>query len=106
MSVTVESHLLPTYPDTKIRFVEGDGMSLTGTDGRRYLDFAAGIAVVSLSYNGTPVLVSGAPQHVEPNVDGAVCTIDLDLGLGTGSAGYLTSDLSYDYVRINAEYRS
>jgi len=23
-----------------------------------------------------------------------------------GRAGYLTSDLSYDYVRINADYRS
>jgi glutamate N-acetyltransferase/amino-acid N-acetyltransferase len=63
-------------------------------------------ARVSLSYNGTPVLVDGAPQGVEPPVDGGVCTIELDLGLGDGSAGYLTSDLSYDYVRINAEYRS
>jgi glutamate N-acetyltransferase/amino-acid N-acetyltransferase len=63
-------------------------------------------ALVSLSYNGTAVLVGGSPQDVEPNVDGAVCTIDLDLGLGDGRAGYLTSDLSYDYVRINAEYRS
>jgi glutamate N-acetyltransferase/amino-acid N-acetyltransferase len=63
-------------------------------------------ALVSLSYNGTPVLVAGAPQHTEPPVDGGVCTIALDLGLGDGSAGYLTSDLSYDYVRINAEYRS
>ena len=62
--------------------------------------------LVSLSYNGTPVLVGGAPQHAEPPVDGSVCTIELDLGLGDGSAGYLTSDLSYDYVRINAEYRS
>jgi glutamate N-acetyltransferase / amino-acid N-acetyltransferase len=61
---------------------------------------------VSLAYNGTPVLVDGAPQNVEPPVDGAVCTIDLDLGLGDGRAAYLTSDLSYDYVRINAEYRS
>jgi glutamate N-acetyltransferase / amino-acid N-acetyltransferase len=61
---------------------------------------------VSLSYNGTAVLVAGVPQHTEPPVDGGVCTIDLDLGLGDGSAGYLTSDLSYDYVRINAEYRS
>jgi len=61
---------------------------------------------VSLSYNGTAVLVDGAPQHVEPPVDGAVCTIDLELGLGDGAAAYLTSDLSYDYVRINAEYRS
>ena len=63
-------------------------------------------ARVSLSYNGTAVLIAGAPQHVEPPVDGAVCTIELDLGLGDGSAAYLTSDLSYDYVRINAEYRS
>jgi glutamate N-acetyltransferase/amino-acid N-acetyltransferase len=61
---------------------------------------------ISLAYNGTPVLVDGAPQNVEPPVGGAVCTIDLDLGLGSGTAGYLTSDLSYDYVRINAEYRS
>jgi glutamate N-acetyltransferase/amino-acid N-acetyltransferase len=63
-------------------------------------------ARVSLSYNGTPVLISGAPQNTEPPVDGGVCTIELDLGLGDGAAGYLTSDLSYDYVRINAEYRS
>ena len=26
--------------------------------------------------------------------------------LGDGAATYLTTDLSYDYVRINAEYRS
>jgi len=63
-------------------------------------------ALVSLTYNGTAVLVAGAPQDAEPNVDGAVCSIELDLGLGDGSAGYLTSDLSYDYVRINADYRS
>ena len=30
--------------------------------------------------------------------------IDLDLGLGGGCASYLTSDLSYEYVRVNAEY--
>ena len=63
-------------------------------------------AKISLTYNGTQVLHAGAPLNVEPNVDGAVCTIELDLGIGSGSAAYLTSDLSYDYVRINAEYRS
>ena len=62
--------------------------------------------LVSLHYNGTAVLVAGAPSNVEPSVDGAVCTIDLELGLGDGSAGYLTSDLSYEYVRINSDYRS
>ena len=63
-------------------------------------------ALVSLSYNGTAVLLAGAPQNVEPPVDGAVCTIALDLGLGNGSASYLTSDLSYEYVKINADYRT
>ena len=63
-------------------------------------------ARVSLSYNGTAVLVHGAPQGAEPPVDGATCSIELDLGLGSGAASYLTSDLSYDYVRINAEYRT
>ena len=62
-------------------------------------------ARVSLSYNGTPILVSGAPQNVDPPVDGDT-TIALDLGLGDATASYLTSDLSYDYVRINAEYRT
>jgi glutamate N-acetyltransferase/amino-acid N-acetyltransferase len=52
------------------------------------------------------VVDAGAPQDVEPTLDGAGCTIVLDLALGEGSASYLTSDLSYDYVRINAEYRS
>ncbi|HEV2593282.1 MAG TPA: bifunctional glutamate N-acetyltransferase/amino-acid acetyltransferase ArgJ [Gaiellaceae bacterium] len=61
---------------------------------------------ITLAYNGTAVLIAGAPQNVEPPVDGAVCTIALDLGLGEGSASYLTSDLSYDYVRINADYRT
>ena len=45
-----DTNLLPTYPETKIGFVEGDGVWLTGIDGRRYLDFAAGIAVVSLGH--------------------------------------------------------
>jgi glutamate N-acetyltransferase / amino-acid N-acetyltransferase len=61
---------------------------------------------VSLRYNGTLVLEHGAPSGVEPDVSGPSCTIELELGLGPGKAGYLTSDLSYDYVRINADYRS
>jgi glutamate N-acetyltransferase/amino-acid N-acetyltransferase len=61
---------------------------------------------VTLRYNGTVVLDAGSPTDVEPDVSGPACTIDLDLGLGSGRAGYLTSDLSYDYVRINADYRS
>jgi glutamate N-acetyltransferase/amino-acid N-acetyltransferase len=61
---------------------------------------------VTLRYNGTVVLDRGTPLGEEPDVAGPSCTIDLDLGLGPGRAGYLTSDLSYDYVRINADYRT
>jgi glutamate N-acetyltransferase/amino-acid N-acetyltransferase len=61
---------------------------------------------VTLDLAGVRVVHAGAPQDVEPTLDGASCTIVLDLALGEGSASYLTSDLSYDYVRINAEYRS
>jgi glutamate N-acetyltransferase/amino-acid N-acetyltransferase len=52
------------------------------------------------------VLDHGVPLDVEPDVDGANCAIEIDLGLGGGAAQYLTTDLSYDYVRINADYRS
>ena len=69
-----------------------------------YADVDAGR--VTLSYNGTVVLDQGAPRLVEPEVSGPTCTIDLDLALGRGTASYLTSDLSYDYVRINADYRT
>jgi len=61
---------------------------------------------MTLSYNGSVVLEQGAPSGLEPDVSGATCKIGLDLGLGSGTASYLTSDLSYDYVRINADYRT
>jgi glutamate N-acetyltransferase/amino-acid N-acetyltransferase len=61
---------------------------------------------VTLDLDGTRVLDAGTPLGVEPELEGATCAISLDLGLGDGVARYLTSDLSYDYVRINAEYRS
>ena len=61
---------------------------------------------LSLAFNGTQVFQSGAPLGVEPAFDGTVCKIELALGLGDGRASYLASDLTYDYVRINADYRS
>lgn len=61
-------------------------------------------ASLTVSFNGTAVFANDAPTGAEPDVSGAVCRIDLDLGLGDGAAGYLASDLTYDYVRINAEY--
>jgi glutamate N-acetyltransferase / amino-acid N-acetyltransferase len=61
---------------------------------------------VTLRYNGATVLAGGTPQAAEPELAGSGCRIELDLGLGDAGASYLTSDLSYDYVRINAEYRT
>jgi glutamate N-acetyltransferase/amino-acid N-acetyltransferase len=59
---------------------------------------------VTLAFNGTTVYADGMPVGADPDLSGAACRIELDLGLGDGRAGYLASDLSYDYVRINAEY--
>jgi glutamate N-acetyltransferase / amino-acid N-acetyltransferase len=61
---------------------------------------------VTLDFDGVRVLERGAPRGVEPELAGDTVTIALDLGLGAGHARYLTSDLSSDYVRINADYRS
>jgi glutamate N-acetyltransferase/amino-acid N-acetyltransferase len=59
---------------------------------------------LSVSFDGTAVFRSGAPTGLVPELGGAACRIDLDLGLGDGTASYLASDLSTDYVRLNAEY--
>jgi glutamate N-acetyltransferase/amino-acid N-acetyltransferase len=63
-------------------------------------------ALATLDFDGVRVLERGNPQGVEPALAGDTVTIALDLGLGGGSASYLTSDLSSEYVRINADYRS
>ena len=57
-----------------------------------------------VSFDGTDVFAAGAPTGEVPSLGGSACRIELALGLGTGSAGYLASDLSTDYVRLNAEY--
>jgi glutamate N-acetyltransferase / amino-acid N-acetyltransferase len=61
---------------------------------------------LSIVIDGVPVLVGGVPSGDEPELTNGHCAIELDLALGDGVASYLTTDLSYDYVRINAEYRS
>ena len=54
--------------------------------------------------NGVTLFEHGEPTGAEVSLEGAVCSIDLDLGLGKADATYLASDLTYDYVKINAEY--
>jgi acetylornithine/N-succinyldiaminopimelate aminotransferase len=44
------SPVLPVYARAGVTFVDGQGCRLTAADGRRFLDFAAGIAVVGLGH--------------------------------------------------------
>lgn len=46
-----EQYVLHTYNRFKIVLDHGDGVYLYDTDGKKYLDFAAGIAVYALGYN-------------------------------------------------------
>ncbi len=45
------SHLLPTYARIDVAFARGEGCWLEATDGRRFLDFGAGIAVCCLGHS-------------------------------------------------------
>lgn len=48
---TAENELLHTYNRFPVVFDHGDGVYLYDTDGKQYLDFAAGIAVSAFGYN-------------------------------------------------------
>ncbi len=74
----------------------------------------SGIAVddsrVDISLNGLMVCKNGMAtgRDVEANnrLRNKTVTIVIDLKLGKGSAKVLTCDLSEDYIKINAEYRT
>ena len=53
----MSTHILPTYARADITFVSGDGATLTASNGDRYLDFGAGIAVNALGHSH-PALVA------------------------------------------------
>jgi len=59
---------------------------------------------LSVTFDNTVVFEHGAPTGSLPSLDGIGVSIGLDLALGSGEATYLASDLTYDYVRLNAEY--
>ena len=54
--------LLPTYNRADVAFVRGEGSYLFAEDGRRYLDFGAGIAVNAFGYNN-PRLVGALTEQ-------------------------------------------
>ena len=54
--------LLSVYPSPRVTFVAGDGVWLLDEDGRAYLDFAAGIAVVGLGHRHPAPLAAAHAQ--------------------------------------------
>jgi predicted acetylornithine/succinylornithine family transaminase len=59
-----QSALLGVYARVGPAFVRGEGAELIGDDGRRYLDFVAGIAVNALGYNH-PVVRDAIEQALQ-----------------------------------------
>lgn len=61
---TAESALLHTYNRYQIVLDKGEGVYLYDTDGKKYLDFAAGIAVCSLGY-GHPKFKDALKRQID-----------------------------------------
>ncbi len=64
-----------------------------------------------LSFGDMQVFANGVPLDFDEQAAHNLLSqpevlIDADLGLGSGSATAWTCDFSYDYIKINAEYRS
>jgi acetylornithine/N-succinyldiaminopimelate aminotransferase len=62
MTTATAGRLLPVYPPAPVTFVEGDGLWLVDDAGRRYLDFAASIAVVGLGHRHPAPLAAAHAQ--------------------------------------------
>src|SRR6204780_1609389 len=50
MTKSATSHLLPVFARVDLAFERGEGAWLIATNGERYLDFAAGVAVNALGH--------------------------------------------------------
>ena len=64
MSVATQSAVLAVYARQDLTFVRGEGTTLYDADGRTYLDFLAGIAVVGLGHcHPAPLAAAQAQLH-------------------------------------------
>jgi glutamate N-acetyltransferase/amino-acid N-acetyltransferase len=77
-----------------------------GTSGASFL-----ASDVDIDIMGIPVCRSGMAMPFDEDealrrFEGREVAIDCDLGAGTGTCRMWTCDLTYDYVRINGEYRT
>src|SRR6056297_1631849 len=58
------SPVLPSYSRAPLSFVKGEGAWLVEADGRRFLDFASGIAVMALGH-GHPAIVGALKDQAD-----------------------------------------
>lgn len=89
--VEAATALMPTYRRPTIEIISGDGCRVTGSDGRCYLDFVAGIAVASIGHCHPKVVEAIAKQaarlvHVS-NLYATRPQIELAEQLGTLTGG-------------------
>jgi glutamate N-acetyltransferase/amino-acid N-acetyltransferase len=67
---------------------------------------------IRILFDGVPMVENGLGLGPDQEVKATAVlkqsafTVTIELGLGDCGAFYYTSDLNYDYVRINADYRS
>jgi predicted acetylornithine/succinylornithine family transaminase len=64
MSATIGAHVLPTYARANVTFVRGEGCYLWDVEGKRYLDFLAGIAVCALGHCH-PAVTAAAHEQLD-----------------------------------------
>jgi acetylornithine/N-succinyldiaminopimelate aminotransferase len=64
MSVIAPSHLLPTFARADLSFERGEGVWLIASNGDRYLDFGAGIAVNALGH-AHPELIKALNEQAQ-----------------------------------------
>ncbi len=79
------------------------------TSAAGFAGISSGPETMRLAVGGLVIFEAGAPTEADlaalkttmaaRNID-----VHLNLGAGNGAARYLTCDLTYDYVKINAEY--
>ncbi|HXZ86439.1 MAG TPA: bifunctional ornithine acetyltransferase/N-acetylglutamate synthase, partial [Myxococcota bacterium] len=70
----------------------------------RPAQLAVRIGGVELLRRGEPCGGAGALRRAERAMKAKQVEIEISLGRGPGRARILTTDLSYEYVRVNAEY--
>ncbi len=62
--IDVRNAVMPTYARADVTLVEGEGSWVVADDGRRFLDFAGGIAVVGLGH-GHPAPLAAAHEQLD-----------------------------------------